>query len=538
MSRRICIALVCLALGWASNVNLAAAQSPGKPADKMVRVTYDVADLIVPIEDHTTFGERTPEKEGRGITKHTVALALVKRITDTVARETWESAGGKASIQYFPMSMAIVVNHREDVQKEIARLLTDLRRLGDVRVSMNVRLVGASPPMAKQLRAFMDAEGQPVRAWNIEKPAHVGRFVSVDDKQVLALLELAQNDRTAHIMQAPKLTIYNGQQAYINSRIASDGPGLRFDVWPTVAADRKSVRFCLHLELAQRGKKSLTTTEAIGAFAVPANRSLIWHIGDTLGQHLFIVATPRVIIVEEEENIFLGNIPPIPGCGNAEEQSVPEPKKPANQPNAKERAIQHRLSQPISLNFKDVPLREAIKEITIASGILVVPDLQSLKEAKVNLDYPVSGSVDHRGRGAQDHHGGQGRQADPEVLQGRRSPGPIAHCRGRCAPQNRSGCGRAQGVDRKHHRQEFLGGHGRHGNPAIFPDRKDAGHHAEPGGPRGNPVAAGDDAEITGRDGQRRGAVCSHGAGRVGSSDQLESSTARRRKSAAVLDRR
>jgi hypothetical protein len=313
MSRRILIGLVCLALTWASNVNPVAAQPAENPAkaDKMVRVTYPVADLIVPIQDYTTFSDRKPEKEGRRITKDTLAMELVKRITDSVARETWDSAGGKASIQYFPMGLSLVVHQREDVHKEIARLLADLRRLGDVQVSMEVRLVQMSPPMAKQLRAMMDTEGQPVRAWNIEKPAQVGRFVSVDDKQLRAILELAQNERTAHIMQAPKLTIYNGQQAYVNARVG-DGPGLRFDVWPAVAPDQKSVRFCLHLELAQRGKKSLTTTEAIGTFAVAANRSLIWHVGETLGQHLFIVATPRVIIIEEEE-IFLGNIAPIPG---------------------------------------------------------------------------------------------------------------------------------------------------------------------------------------------------------------------------------
>jgi hypothetical protein len=307
MSRRMCIALVCLVLGWASNVNPVAAQPAEKPAktDKMVRVTYPIADLIVPIEDHTAFSERKPEKEGREVTKDNLAAALMKRITDSVAKETWHSAGGKASIQYFPMGLALVVHQREDVQQEIARLLADLRRLADVQVSMEVRLIHqVSAATAKQIRARMDAEGQAVRATSIEKPANAGRFVSVDDKQVQALLELAQTDRAVHILQAPKITVFNGQQAGVNGML--DGAGVRFDVWPVAAVDQKSVRFSLHLEHAAKSRKK---AEAIGAFTVPANRALIWHVADDL----FVLVTPRVIVVEEEKNLFLGQVAPIPG---------------------------------------------------------------------------------------------------------------------------------------------------------------------------------------------------------------------------------
>ena len=389
MSPRIFVAMICLMLSWASNVNPVAAQPAEKPAktDKRVRVTYPIADLIVPIEDHTAFSERKPEKEGREVTKDTLAAALVKRITDSVAKETWDSAGGKATIQYFPIGLALVVHQREDVQQEIARLLADLRRLADVQVSMEVRLIQqASPATVKQIRARMDAEGQAVRAINIEKPANVGRFVSVDDKQVHVILEMAQTDRAVHILQAPKLTVFNGQQAGVNGMI--DGAGVRLDVWPVVAVDQKSVRFSLHLEHAANSRKK---AEAIGTFAVPANRTLIWHIADDL----FVLVTPRVIVVEEDKSLFLGNVPPIPGPDGAEEQSIPVPKKPGNQPSAKEKAIQDRLKEPISVNFKEVPLREAIKVIAIQSGIQVVPDTRALQEAKINMDAPVSGSVDN-----------------------------------------------------------------------------------------------------------------------------------------------
>src|SRR5260370_20008583 len=55
-------------------------------------------------------------------------------------------------------------------------------------------------------------------------------------------------------------------------------------------------------------------------------RPLVWRLGVTTERrHLFVLATPRVVVVEEEERIFVGELAPIPG-GAAEEQSVPAPK--------------------------------------------------------------------------------------------------------------------------------------------------------------------------------------------------------------------
>ncbi len=53
------------------------------------------------------------------------------------------------------------------------------------------------------------------------------------------------------------------------------------------------------------------------------------------------------------------------------------------------------MKQPISLNFNNTPLREAINVMSIQSGIQVVPDMRALQEAKVNLDAPLSGGADN-----------------------------------------------------------------------------------------------------------------------------------------------
>src|SRR5262249_11301537 len=61
----------------------------------------------------------------------------------------------------------------------------------------------------------------------------------------------------------------------------------------------------------------------------------------------------------------------------------------------KERKIEYRLRQPISLNFKDVPLQQAIKDLSLLSGVQVQPDMKALQEAKINLESPLSISVDN-----------------------------------------------------------------------------------------------------------------------------------------------
>src|SRR5713101_8184451 len=175
MSQRwLFIGLVCLAWSWASSVNSVNAQAVAKPAktDKMVRVTYPVADLIVPIPGYPCSDKKV-----------TLEATLIQVLTNTIVRDSWNQAGGAGTIEYFPPGMAIVVNQRQDVHAEIARLLAELRRAQDVQVSIDMRAVHVSPSMAKHLLLDMDEHGRPVRAIKEAGKESAPRFVSMDDKQ-------------------------------------------------------------------------------------------------------------------------------------------------------------------------------------------------------------------------------------------------------------------------------------------------------------------------------------------------------------------
>ena len=395
-ARWLSVAIIAMTWIWAGGVDSVDAQSAAKlgKVDKLVRVTYPVADLVMPIEDHSVFDERKTRKVTPTITKESIAAALVDLITSTVAKESWESVGGLGSIQYFPYSMAIVVHQRESVQEEIANLLAAARRLHELQVSNELRLVAVPPKFAARLLKLMGDHGQPVRALNREP---VKRMVSVDEKCVFALLEMVQGNRSSHIMQAPKITQFNGQRAGIFSMTETGSgvrEGIRCDFLPILDPERKNVRLALDFEFVPKGEgeDGVVThhvTRAAGTFVVLAGRTILWHLGEVASrQQLFMLVTSRVIVCKEEEQIFVGDAPPPRGA--AEEQSVPEPMKAAQPRDAKERAIEHRLRQPISLHFKEVPLTDAIKDLSIVSGIQFVPDLRALKAARVNPDAPVS----------------------------------------------------------------------------------------------------------------------------------------------------
>ncbi|MBI3822486.1 MAG: hypothetical protein HY289_07380, partial [Planctomycetes bacterium] len=63
-------------------------------------------------------------------------------------------------------------------------------------------------------------------------------------------------------------------------------------------------------------------------------------------------------------------------------------------PRAKQAAIEKRLREPISLNFKNVPLRDVVKDLTAASGVPVLLDMRALRRNNIDLDATVSVEVD------------------------------------------------------------------------------------------------------------------------------------------------
>jgi type II secretory pathway component GspD/PulD (secretin) len=265
------------------------------------------------------------------LAKNTIEEVLMKLITNTVAPHSWEEVGGPGKIDYYPIGMALVVNQFEDVQEQIADLLDQLRRLQDLEVAIEVRIVSVSETFFERIgmdfslniktdsktRTFEPqlVSGQFKPAGYLNDPSPKGvisgltpagtltpdldiplksnsfnmsippfaypnmpggngglslGLAFLNDIQVFMFMEAAQGDRRFNVMQAPKLTAFNGASATIsmadiqffvtdlqvfnvNGQIifnpvntpfptAPGSPSVSLNIQPVVSADRRYVR--------------------------------------------------------------------------------------------------------------------------------------------------------------------------------------------------------------------------------------------------------------------------------------------------------
>ena len=71
----------------------------------------------------------------------TLERELIRLITTTIKPDSWGDMGGEGTIEYFPLGMALVINQSPEVIEEVERLLESLRKLQDLEVSIEVKVV-------------------------------------------------------------------------------------------------------------------------------------------------------------------------------------------------------------------------------------------------------------------------------------------------------------------------------------------------------------------------------------------------------------
>jgi general secretion pathway protein D len=202
--------------------------------------------------------------------------SLIDLIVSTVSSETWaENGGGEAEIRPFPTNLSLVISQTQAVHEEIADLLEQLRRLQDLQVTIEVRFirlndrfferigidfdmniedrtigtadlvpgtpyepgrqsatVGLSlPPAAAFFPNYTADLDIPFRqpSFDLAVPpvfsgfggqAATFGFAILSDIEAYFLIEAAQGDQRTNILNAPKVTLFNGQQAFVADSVA------------------------------------------------------------------------------------------------------------------------------------------------------------------------------------------------------------------------------------------------------------------------------------------------------------------------------
>jgi len=190
---------------------------------------------------------------------------LIELITSTVKPMTWEPAGGQGNVKGFESTLSLVVSNTQEVHDEIGELLKQLRRLQDLQVTIEVRFITLSdsfferigidfdfnindnsgltpgffppdknkpmkiigtgptdsltptPDLDIQFRqnSFGDANIPQFPGIAGTTPATLG-FAILSDIEAYFLINAAQGDSRTNVLQAPKVTLFNGQQAFVS----------------------------------------------------------------------------------------------------------------------------------------------------------------------------------------------------------------------------------------------------------------------------------------------------------------------------------
>jgi len=224
-------------LAWVVRDDVLQVTTPADARGKLQTRVFDVTDLIVPIPSVAPTGDKAV------VVAPTRERELIRLLQNTVSRNTWRDAGGPGTAEFLPLNNAMVVNQTADVLEQVADLLAALRKRHETEVALEVRIVTVSEETLERVGVDFNAP----RPCGEACPAADAKRV-LADKQVAALLEAAQGDRRANVLQAPKLTLLNGQTGTVNLT------GLRMTAQPVVSADRRSVRVVVKVEATEPAK--------------------------------------------------------------------------------------------------------------------------------------------------------------------------------------------------------------------------------------------------------------------------------------------
>jgi len=245
---------------------------------------------------------------------------LIELIRSTIAPDTWDEMGGAGAIESYPVNLSLVISQTQEVHEQIADLLDQLRRLQDLQITIEVRFITLADNFAERIGIDFDFsiddnvdvdmirgsertgglgddtgpsvmfglnESGPTRTLDLEftqgsfggtaipqfgpfdaqTAANFG-FAILSDIEVFFLLQAFEGNTRSNVLQAPKVTLFNGQNAsvqdltqrpFVTSIIpvvgdfaAAQQPvivvlseGTQLNVQAVVSSDRRFVRLTL-----------------------------------------------------------------------------------------------------------------------------------------------------------------------------------------------------------------------------------------------------------------------------------------------------
>jgi type II secretory pathway component GspD/PulD (secretin) len=202
---------------------------------------------------------------------------LIKLITSCCTPSSWAEQGGPGTIEFHPLTLGLAISQTPDIQDQVQDLLQALRRLIDQEVAVEVKFISIAEDFFERIgvnfnlnilnksRQALQYQPQLITG-NFAQPGYINQFAPsnfisgltpagtltsdlnipitnqtyeqavppfggypgipgygglavglafLSDIQVFLFMEAVQGDIRSNVMQAPKLTLFNGQTANI-----------------------------------------------------------------------------------------------------------------------------------------------------------------------------------------------------------------------------------------------------------------------------------------------------------------------------------
>lgn len=178
-----------------------------RPSDTNNTVTtkvYAVADLVVPVPKFVRISlnpnawtnvQGSAKATGIGPDAKANLAVLMKQIRTEIDPESWKGTGGSGTIGTDLAQLGLIVSQTAVVHEEIAAKLNEMRRQFDVQTSCEIRFVTV-PVDGNQFSSYLTIMGE-------------NQVLRTDQAQ--RFLEHFQGNTRTNILQAPKVTLFNGQ---------------------------------------------------------------------------------------------------------------------------------------------------------------------------------------------------------------------------------------------------------------------------------------------------------------------------------------
>ena len=199
------------ASGGSVGVRAAVPQDPG---EEQVRREYDIGEVLADLKRERGLSDVRAEQ---------FVADLIRATAPGAERMAWERLG------------AISVSHSPTAHDRIAALLTTLRDHGHAELAVDVRIISGPKAVldadsaewrmigASGTGSASDhAEGSAKRQGTVRSVVErslPAMLALIGEKRARALLDEVQSDSRTNVLQAPKVTLFNGQSSRIEDRV-------------------------------------------------------------------------------------------------------------------------------------------------------------------------------------------------------------------------------------------------------------------------------------------------------------------------------